>query len=78
SLDAQAHALTEIVAKFKTGVEVRRTSIQSRPAPQAARTATKQPLRAAVKRAPARPELVSAKPPIATPKSDEDGQWEAF
>ncbi len=78
SLDAQAHALTEIVAKFKTGVEVRRTTTQARPAPQAARTATKQPLRAAVKRAPARPELVSARPPIATPKSDEDGQWEAF
>ncbi len=79
SLDAQAHALTEIVAKFKTGVEVRRTTTQARPAPQAAgRPATKQPMRAAVKRAPARPELVSAKPPIPTPRSDEDGQWEAF
>ena len=81
SLDAQAHALTEIVAKFKTGVEVRRTATQARPAAHvAARPAAKQPQRAAVKRAPARPELAlaSAKPSVPTPQGDKDGQWEAF
>ena len=81
SLDAQAHALTEIVAKFKTGVEVRRTTTQARPAAHvAARPAAKQPQRAAVKRAPARPELAlaSAKPSVPTPQGDKDGQWEAF
>ncbi|MBK9796520.1 MAG: MCP four helix bundle domain-containing protein [Holophagaceae bacterium] len=80
SLDEQAHALTEIVARFKTGVEVRRseaprgrTTVTSQPtrAPQA------RPARAAVKRA-ARPELAAAKQPVSTPKNTGDGDWEAF
>ncbi len=83
SLDAQAHALTEIVARFKTGVEVRRaqpkamragsqTTVHAAPAPRkVAATST-------LKRPAARPELAAAKQPIPTPKSDDDGQWEAF
>jgi methyl-accepting chemotaxis protein len=82
SLDAQAHALTEIVARFKTGVEVRRTEAarvrpNGAPHPQALRPAAK-PVRAAVKRGSARPELAAAKQPVPTPRSDDDGQWEAF
>ncbi|HEY3399378.1 MAG TPA: methyl-accepting chemotaxis protein [Geothrix sp.] len=82
SLDAQAHALTEIVARFKTGVEVRRTDIsraKSNGAPHASapRPAAK-PVRAAVKRGPVRPELAAAKQPVGTPKGEDDGQWEAF
>ncbi|MBI1754209.1 MAG: hypothetical protein HY014_15225, partial [Acidobacteria bacterium] len=82
SLDAQAHALTDIVSRFKTGVDVRRaqpakprTTITSQPA--AARGSAK-PSRAALKRPPARPELAAAKPPVPMPKSDDDGQWESF
>ena len=64
SLDAQAHALTEIVARFKTGVEVRRTDISRAksngvPHASAPRAAVK-PLRAAVKRGPVRPELAAS------------------
>ena len=80
SLDSQAHALNEIVGRFRTGVEVRRTA-----APKARTTVTSQPARtpakpghAALKRAPARPELAAAKHPVPTPKNDDDGQWEAF
>jgi len=80
SLDEQAHALTEIVARFKTGVEVRgsgaprgRTTVTSQPTrpPQA------KPARASVKRA-ARPELAAGKQPVSTPKNTGDGDWEAF
>jgi methyl-accepting chemotaxis protein len=87
SLDAQAHALTEIVGRFKTGVEVRRTETpKARPAmaprPAApARPAAKlahPPTHSALKRPPARPELATAKQPVPTPKNDDDGQWEAF
>ncbi len=83
SLDAQAHALTEIVSRFKTGVEVRRTQAAPRSTVTSARPAArpaagKPPTRAAVKRAPARPELATAKQPVPTPKNDDDGQWEAF
>jgi len=79
SLDSQAQALTEIVARFKTGVEVRRTQ-PSRPhtVPQAASHAAPRPNRAAMKRPPARPELAQAKQPVAMPKGDADGSWEAF
>ncbi|MBK9796521.1 MAG: MCP four helix bundle domain-containing protein [Holophagaceae bacterium] len=80
SLDAQAHALTEIVGRFKTGVEVRRTE-----APKSRTTVTSQPARAngapsraSLKRPPARPELAAAKRPVATPTGSDDGQWEAF
>jgi methyl-accepting chemotaxis protein len=77
SLDAQAHALNEIVGRFKTGVEVRRTQT----APKARTTVTSQPAakpaRAALKK-PSRPELSHSKPPVATPKDGDDGQWEAF
>jgi methyl-accepting chemotaxis protein len=80
SLDAQAHALTEIVGRFRTGVEVRRAA-----APQARTTVTSQPARtpvkpshATLKRPPARPELAVAKHPVPLPRHDDDGQWEAF
>ncbi|MBP1771229.1 MAG: hypothetical protein H6P99_392 [Holophagaceae bacterium] len=80
SLDAQAHALTEIVSRFKTGVEVRRTEApRPRPNGVAHHAAPAKPAaRASVKRSPARPELATAKQPVPTPKSDDDGQWEAF
>ncbi len=82
SLDAQAHALTEIVARFKTGVEVRRPEgARARAASTTQRTAPKpmaRPQQAAVKRGPARPELAHAKPAVVTPKGGDDGQWEAF
>jgi methyl-accepting chemotaxis protein len=80
SLDAQAHALNEIVGRFKTGVEVHReaprarTTVTSQTAPKHAAL----PARAALKRPPARPELAHAKAPVATPKGGDDGQWEAF
>jgi len=81
SLDAQAHALTEIVGRFKTGVEVRRaeaprtrTTVTSQPT---ARSAAK-PTRAALKRPSARPELAQAKQPVSVPASGDDGSWEAF
>ena len=76
SLDAQAHALSEAVARFKTGVEVRRTE-----APRPKTTVTHQtaprPSRTNVRRT-ARPELAAAKQPVSTPKNDDDGSWEAF
>jgi methyl-accepting chemotaxis protein len=76
SLDAQAHALNEIVSRFKTGVEVRRTAT-----PKARTTVTSmpaaKPARAALKK-PTRPELSHGKPPVPTPASGDDGQWEAF
>jgi methyl-accepting chemotaxis protein len=81
SMDAQAHALTEIVARFKTGVEVRRTAA----APKTRTTVTSQPARmpakpvqGSLKRASAHPELAASKHPVPTPKSDDDGQWDAF
>ena len=84
SLDAQAHALNEIVGRFKTGVETRRAEAP-RPRPTMTHTiphATPhpgaKPARAAVKRGPVRPELAAAKHPVPTPKNDDDGQWEAF
>ena len=82
SLDAQAHALTEIVGRFKTGVEVRRaqpTRPRSNGAPQRpAPKAMARPQQASLKRGPIRPELASTKPAVATPKNDQDGEWEAF
>ncbi|MBI3489492.1 MAG: hypothetical protein HY014_15130, partial [Acidobacteria bacterium] len=78
SLDAQAHALTDIVSRFKTGVDVRRAQparshaqgpSHRKPAPAA---------RAAVKGSPARPEIAQTKPRVPTPAGDEDGSWEAF
>ncbi|MCM2250188.1 MAG: methyl-accepting chemotaxis protein [Geothrix sp.] len=78
SMDSQAHALTEIVARFKTGVEVRRAEA-ARPKPAAAtRLQAPKPVRAAVRRGPAQPELSASKQPVPTPKADNDGQWEAF
>ena len=80
SMDAQAHALTEIVARFKTGVEVRReapkarTTVTSQSAPKPAA----RPTRAALKRPSARPELAQAKQPVTVPVNGEDGSWEAF
>jgi methyl-accepting chemotaxis protein len=82
SMDAQAHTLTEIVGRFRTGVEARRTE-SARPrttvtAHAAPPRAAAKPVRAAVKRAPARPELAASKQPVATPAAGDDGQWEAF
>jgi len=81
SLDSQAHALNEIVSRFKTGVEIRRnegpkarTTVTSQPAPRA----QARPSRAALKRPTARPELAAAKQPVPTPVNGDDGQWEAF
>ncbi len=83
SLDAQAHALTEVVARFKTGVEVRRGQAKPQhttvthataPAPRKAPAAHAPVL----KRPAARPELSATKPPVPTPKDDEDGSWESF
>ena len=83
SLDAQAHALTEVVARFKTGVEVRRN--QSRPqhttvthaaAPSPRRTPAGHA--SALRRPAVRPELSATKPPVPTPKDDDDGSWESF
>ena len=76
SLDAQAHALTEIVARFKTGVEVRRTA-SARAAHHAAPRPPARPDQASVKRA-ARPELATGRKPVPTPKNSGDGDWEAF
>jgi hypothetical protein len=83
SLDEQAHALTEIVARFKTGVEARRP--QSKPQHTTVTHAIApiprngQTIHAPVlKRVAARPELAAAKQPVPTPKNDDDGQWEAF
>ncbi len=61
SLDAQAHALTEIVARFKTGVEVRRPS-GSHPQESPRRTpqrplAMGRPMRTAARRNPIQAEL---------------------
>jgi methyl-accepting chemotaxis protein len=79
SMDAQAHALTEIVARFKTGVEVRRTqAAQAKPAAHQAPRPVTRPTKTAIRRAPARPELAQAKQPVPTPKGDDDGSWEAF
>jgi hypothetical protein len=82
SMDAQAHTLTEIVGRFRTGVEARRTE-----APRPKTTVTSHtviprsvanPTRTAVKRVPARPELAISKQPVPTPSNDGDGNWEAF
>jgi len=75
SLDSQAHALNEIVSRFKTGVEVRRTG--TRTSQPAAPRSMARPAQAPVKRA-ARPELATGKQPVPTPKNDGDGDWEAF
>jgi len=79
SLDAQAHALNEIVGKFKTGVEVRRETPRARTtvtAKPAARQAAR-PARVA-NRPSARPELATSRAPVATPNNDDDGHWQAF
>jgi methyl-accepting chemotaxis protein len=73
SLDEQAHALTEIVARFKTGVAVRRAT--SHGVPSAASRPAARPSQASVKRA-VRPELATSRKPVPTPKND--GDWEAF
>ena len=75
SLDEQAHALTEIVARFKTGVDVRRTQTQAHPS--AAPRPMAKPAQASVKRT-ARPELAASRKPVPTPRNDGDGDWEAF
>ncbi len=82
TLDSQAHTLAEVVSRFKTGAEARRSEA-TRPRatvsahPNGAKAPGK-PVRGAIKRAPARPELGHSKQPVATPASGDDGQWEAF
>ncbi|HCZ33773.1 MAG TPA: hypothetical protein DHV93_10175, partial [Holophagaceae bacterium] len=78
SMDSQAHALTEIVARFKTGVNVRRAEAPRAKPAAATRLQAPKPVRAAVRRGPAQPELSASKQPVPTPKADDDGQWEAF
>jgi methyl-accepting chemotaxis protein len=81
SMDAQAHTLTEIVARFKTGVAVRQTSAAPRPGAAKAHAVARpaaRPARSAVRQAPARPELANSQQPVPTPSHDGDGNWEAF
>jgi methyl-accepting chemotaxis protein len=81
SLDAQAHALSEAVARFKTGVEVRHTGAAPRPGAATAHAVARpaaRPTRTAIRQAPTHPELASSKRPIPTPSNDGDGDWEAF
>jgi methyl-accepting chemotaxis protein len=89
SLDTQAHALSEVVGRFKTGAETRQahvghaTAVRGKtstiPAvhPSLASNKGKGP-QISQRRSSTRGELASSKPPVATPKSDDDGQWEAF
>jgi methyl-accepting chemotaxis protein len=84
TLDSQAHAMAEVVSRFKTGTESRRTettrsSVAAHPAARRPAIGTKAaaPARKNV-RASALPELGHAKQPVATPKDGDDGQWEAF
>ena len=88
TLDSQAHTLAEVVSRFKTGAETRRseTTRASNTAHPAARRAAQPPARKAMATSGARsavkgaalPELGTTKKPVATPKSDDDGQWESF
>jgi methyl-accepting chemotaxis protein len=88
TLDGQAHNLAEVVSRFKTGTEARRTetarSAMAHPAaskrPQTVRKAAacepaaKNPARATA----SAPRMSTAKTPVATPKGGDDGQWESF
>jgi len=88
TLDSQAHTLAEVVSRFKTGAESRRSepARASNAAHPAARRAPQPPARKAMATSGARssvkgaslPELGTTKKPVATPKSDDDGQWESF
>jgi methyl-accepting chemotaxis protein len=93
AMDAQARSLTDALARFRTGAALRQPSTpkarsssspQARPAPaprstpRAVDKSAPMPAKPSVKRSPARPELAIAKQPVATPPSDDDGQWEAF
>jgi methyl-accepting chemotaxis protein len=91
SLDGQAHALTEIVGRFKTGVETRRAgappqrasapphaTAPAHPAAKSLHPLAHAPARVSSKRAQARPELATSKRPVPTPEGDDDGNWEAF
>ena len=92
TLDSQAHTLAEVVSRFKTGAETRRTEV-ARTAPHAIHPgAAKKTLSTRKMVAPptptrstrntrgttAMPELASAKPPVQTPKGTDDGEWESF
>ncbi len=88
TLDSQAHTLAEVVSRFKTGAESRRSeparaSVAAHPAAgrraqaPARKAMATSGARSAVKGA-ALPELGTTKKPVATPKSDDDGQWESF
>jgi len=71
ALDSQAHALTDIVGRFKTGLEARRQAPRAR-APQPVTRLEAKPMRTR------RPELGAAKPPVSRPKDDDDGKWDSF
>jgi methyl-accepting chemotaxis protein len=92
TLDGQAHSLAEVVGRFKTGAEMRRietarasTISHAHPNPAISKKAlsARKPMtgggtaKNSVKGA-ALPELGTTKQPVATPKNDEDGSWEAF
>ena len=76
SMDAQAQALTEIVARFKTGVEVHRPqaarAMAPRPAPM------RPPVRTALRQPSGRPELAAGRTPSPAPVPDEEASWQAF
>ena len=75
SLDAQAQALTEIVARFKTGVHLHRSELSAPKASITQRSLINLP-RKATTRAANRPVLTSRAD--STPNGGDDGQWEAF
>ena len=89
TLDSQAHRLAEVVSRFKTGTEGRRTETVRTPpvAHPAAGKKAQASRRGSVSAAPAKnslratavlPELSHGKVPVATPKDSDDGSWDAF
>ncbi len=78
SMDAQAQALTEIVARFKTGVEVRRPQA-TRARAAAPRSASPRPAaRAALRQPSGRPELSQGRSSVPVAVQDDDASWQAF
>ena len=92
TLDSQAHALAEVVSRFKTGTEVRRMENSrttatphgtAHPAASKKTITTRKAVVAGVTtkgsvKGSALPELGTTKRPVATPKGGDDGQWESF
>jgi methyl-accepting chemotaxis protein len=88
TLDGQAHNLAEVVSRFKTGTESRRTETTRAAAHPGAARRTQQSQRKAAAcepapKSPARaaapvPRMSTAKRPVPTPVNGDDGQWESF